>query len=180
MSRVTRQTLFQSPLHFLAFGFGAGLSPKAPGTMGSLVAVPLVWAMAQFSALIYAVVALFCVLAGPVICNAASRTLASIDHRVHESGEPASGEPAFGKHDHPAIVWDEIVGMMLTMLFIPFTWLTVTIGFLLFRFFDILKPLPIGYVDRHVHGGIGIMLDDVIAAIFANIILRILLPYLPL
>lgn len=161
--KITRQDLFQSPLHFLAFGFGAGLSPKAPGTMGTLAAVPLVWIMAQCPDLIYASVTLFCVLAGVTICNAASRTLALRDP---------------DGHDHPAIVWDEIVGLMLTMIFIPFTWLTLIIGLLLFRFFDILKPWPISYFDRHVHGGIGIMLDDIIAAICAHVVLRILLPYL--
>ncbi|WP_424946626.1 phosphatidylglycerophosphatase A family protein [Candidatus Spongiihabitans sp.] len=160
MRRITRQDLFQSPLHFLAFGFGSGLLPKAPGTMGTLAAVPLVWMMALFSNFTYASVVLFCVLAGPAICNAASRTLP--------------------QYDHPAIVWDEIVGMMLTMIFIPVTGLTLAIGFLLFRFFDIVKPWPIRYFDRQVHGGIGIMLDDIIAAICANIALRILLPHLPL
>ncbi len=168
MCRITRQHLFQSPLHFLAFGFGCGLSPKAPGTMGTLAAVPLVWIMSQFPNLIYTSVTLFCVLAGSAICNAASRTLNEHSGRNHYV------------HDHPAIVWDEIVGMMLTMIFIPVTWLTLLIGFLLFRFFDILKPWPIRYFDQRVHGGIGIMLDDIIAAIFANIILRVLLPYLPL
>lgn len=164
MCKITRQQLFQSPLHFLAFGFGSGLSAKAPGTIGTLVAVPLVWAMAQLPNPFYLTITLLCVLAGPAICNAAAKTLALDNHSLP---------------DHPAIVWDEIVGMMLAMMFIPLTWLTLLSGFLLFRFFDILKPWPIRYFDRHVHGGIGIMLDDIIAAIVTNIILRILLPYVP-
>ncbi len=127
--------------------------------MGALAAVPLVWAMAQLPNPIYPSVTLLCVLAGPAICSAASARL--------------------NTHDHPGIVWDEIVGMMITMIFIPFTWPALAIGFLLFRFFDILKPWPIGFFDRYVHGGIGIMLDDIVAAIFANILLRLLLPYLP-
>jgi len=98
--------------------------------------------------------------AGISICGVASRSLES--------------------HDHPGIVWDEIAGMMLTMLFIPFSWITLGAGFLLFRVFDILKPWPIRYVDRKVSGGLGIMLDDIIAAVFANILLRLLLPFLPL
>ena len=114
--------------------------------------------MAQFPDLVYATVTLCCILAGTIICNAATKTLEV--------------------HDHPGIVWDEIAGMMLTLIFIPFSWAALIIGFLLFRFFDILKPWPIRYLDQHIHGGIGIMLDDIVAAVFANILLRILLPYL--
>jgi phosphatidylglycerophosphatase A len=141
----------------MAFGFGTGLSPKAPGTMGTLAAVPLVLAMAQLSSFGYALVTLICILVGIVFCNSASKAL--------------------NIHDHPGIVWDEIAGFMLTMIYIPITWQTLLVGFVLFRLFDIFKPWPIRYFDRHVHGGLGIMLDDLVAAIFSNLILRILLPY---
>ncbi len=160
--RVTHQDLLRSPRHFLAFGLGAGLSPKAPGTAGTLVAIPFILAFAQSTAL-YATITLICVVAGITICGTAAKTLTS------------SSQPP----DHPAIVWDEITGMLLTMAFIPIYATTLVVGFILFRVFDICKPWPIGYLDRHVSGGFGIMLDDIVAAIFANIILRILLPYLP-
>jgi phosphatidylglycerophosphatase A len=70
-------------------------------------------------------------------------------------------------HDDSSIVWDEIAGMMITMLAVPLSWQTLLIGFVLFRFFDILKPWPISYLDKHVHGGFGIMIDDVLAGLFA-------------
>lgn len=160
--------MFRSVRHFLAFGFGAGLLPKAPGTAGTLVAIPFIWAFAQSTVLVYAMLTLVCVVAGITICGTVAKTLASPDS---EQGHP--------EQDHPAIVWDEITGMMLTMVFIPVHATTLAVGFILFRLFDIWKPWPISYLDRQLHGGLGIMLDDIVAAIFANIILRILLPYLP-
>ncbi len=75
-------------------------------------------------------------------------------------------------HDHPSIVWDEIIGFLLTMLLIPVSFTSVVLGFLLFRLFDILKPWPINVIDQRVGGGLGIMIDDIIAALFANLILR--------
>jgi phosphatidylglycerophosphatase A len=119
----------------------------------------MVWVFAQFPVFFYASATLVCVIAGISICGIASKTLDS--------------------HDHPGIVWDEIAGMMLTMIFIPFSWLNLGLGFLLFRIFDILKPWPIRLVDRKVGGGLGIMLDDILAAVFANILLRIVLHILP-
>lgn len=78
-------------------------------------------------------------------------------------------------HDHPGIVWDEIVGYFITMFMVPKSWLWILIGFVLFRIFDILKPWPISLADKKVHGGFGIMLDDVIAGVFALIIIQITL-----
>jgi len=80
-----------------------------------------------------------------------------------------------GVHDHAGIVWDEIVGYLITMIAIPATWPWVVAGFVLFRLFDIIKPWPIGWADRHVHGGLGIMLDDVLAAVYAGLIMQVLL-----
>lgn len=82
---------------------------------------------------------------------------------------------ALNVHDHPGIVWDEIVGYFITMLMVPKSWLWILVGFVLFRLFDILKPWPISIADKKVHGGFGIMLDDVIAGIFALIIIQIIL-----
>ncbi len=114
---------------------------------------------------VYALATLVCVGGGVAICGVVAKTLVGQDSTAQ---------------DHPAIVWDEIAGMMLTLLFIPVHGLTLVAGFILFRLFDICKPWPISYLDRRLHGGLGIMLDDIIAALFANIILRTLLPYLPL
>ncbi len=129
--------------------------------------MPLIWLFAQFGTLFYVSLTLVCTVAGVAICGRVAKTLTS---PCSEQGRP---------QDHPAIVWDEIAGMMLTMLFIPVHGMTLVMGFILFRLFDICKPWPIGYFDRQVHGGLGIMLDDIVAALCANIILRILLPYLP-
>jgi phosphatidylglycerophosphatase A len=83
-----------------------------------------------------------------------------------------------GVHDHPGIVWDEVVGYLITMIAVPKTLLWVVVGFILFRFFDILKPWPISWIDKHVEGGMGIMLDDVLAAVFALIVIQIALYFI--
>jgi len=103
--------------------------------------------MAGLNTWVYLVIVLAFAIAGITICQKAA--------------------DAVGVHDHPAIVWDEIVGYLITMAFIPFSWLNVLIGFALFRVFDILKPWPISYFDKHVHGGLGIMFDDILAGAFA-------------
>jgi phosphatidylglycerophosphatase A len=146
--------VWRHPVHFLAFGFGSGLVPFAPGTMGTLVALPLFWFLQPLGtpAYVAALVVLFVV--GIPLCERTTRAL--------------------GVHDHPAIVWDEIVGYLLTMLLAPEGWGWVLVGFVLFRLFDIVKPFPIGWVDRRVRGGLGIMLDEVIAALFAWVSLQAL------
>lgn len=150
-----------NPWHLLATGFGSGLSPIIPGTMGSLAAIP-------FWLLMYGLlpvrlcwfIILFGFIVGIVICQ---RT--SDDMQVH---------------DHGSIVWDEFIGMWMTLMVIPLvSWQWVLIAFVLFRFFDMLKPWPIGWFDRQVGGGLGIMLDDIIAAIFAMVILAVLAHWLP-
>ncbi len=78
-----------------------------------------------------------------------------------------------GVHDDSSIVWDEVAGMLITMLAVPLSWQTLLMGFVLFRFFDILKPWPISYLDKHVHGGFGIMIDDVLAGLFALFIIHL-------
>lgn len=143
--------LLRDPVLLLAFGFGSGLAPRAPGTAGTLAAVPLwllIALLPQFAQwLLVAVV----ILAGIPICGIAARKL--------------------GVHDHGGIVWDEFAGLFLTMLLLPAGpgagWMWLLIGFALFRVFDILKPWPIRWLDRHVPGGAGIMLDDLLAALFA-------------
>jgi len=141
------------PLHFLAFGMGSGCSPKAPGTMGTLVAMVLYLPLSYLPSWWYLGVTILVILAGIWICDWSARQL--------------------GVHDHPGIVWDEIAGYLVTMLWAPagFEWMLA--GFILFRLFDILKPWPIGWLDRRVGGGLGIMLDDVVAGIAAMLCLQV-------
>lgn len=151
-------SVWRNPIHFLAFGFGSGASPWAPGTMGTLAAVPLYFLMAQLPLPYYLLVLLVSFVLGCWLCGRTSSDL--------------------GVHDHGGIVWDEFVGYWLTMLALPVSLGWALAGFVLFRFFDIIKPWPIGWVDKRVHGGLGIMLDDVLAAVYAALILHLFNYYL--
>lgn len=150
MSDTPRQLarkVFKSPVHLLAFGFGAGLAPKAPGTVGSLLALPLFCLTRHFDlAAQLGVAAALCVL-GVWLCGESAKRL--------------------GVHDHGGIVWDEIAGLYLTLTVAPPTLVGWVAAFLLFRFFDIVKPWPIRDLDHRLHGGLGIMLDDLVAALYA-------------
>ena len=137
--------LLADPVHLLALGFGAGLAPKAPGTFGSLVGLAFALLLAPLGFGINVAAVLLVTLAGFWICGASARRL--------------------GVHDHPAIVWDEVTGMMIAMLTVPPTWLGVAGAFALFRLLDITKPWPIRAIDHGLGGGAGIMLDDVVAGI---------------
>lgn len=146
--------LLLDPGHFLSFGFGSGLSPFAPGTLGTILAIPIALLMNQTS-LGYRITLLsFLIVLGIYLCGR-SATL-------------------FKEHDHSSIVFDEIVGMLVPLLFIPLTVRNVLFCFCLFRFFDILKPFPINLVDNNIKNGFGVMFDDVIAGIFSTIILYLL------
>ena len=141
-----------NPIHFLAFGFGSGLAPFAPGTFGTLAAIPLYLALTLLSLPVYLlVVAVVCVV-GIWICGKSSEKL--------------------GVHDHGGIVWDEFAGFFVTMIAAPSGWLWVVIGFVLFRLFDIWKPWPISILDKKVDGGLGIMIDDIVAGIYALVCLQ--------
>jgi len=154
-NRLSPRQILTDPVLFLAFGFGSGLVKKAPGTCGTLAAVPLYCALAQSGDVIYSVLTLIGIIAGCWICGRAAEKL--------------------GEHDFNGIVWDEIAGYLISLWFIPFSWKSVIIGFALFRFFDIVKPWPIKWADRKVQGGLGIMLDDVLAGVFANVLLLTIL-----
>jgi len=143
--------LLREPIHFFALGFGAGLSPRAPGTVGTLVAVPLIMFIASFGWIAHAIATLVIIVSGIYICGRSASRL--------------------GVHDHPGIVWDEFAGFAVTMLAVPVTWQWLLAGFVLFRFFDIVKPWPIREADHSLRGGLGIMLDDVIAGVFAGVVL---------
>ncbi|WP_410498296.1 phosphatidylglycerophosphatase A [Chitinibacter sp. S2-10] len=140
--------LRQNPAHMLAFGFGAGLAKKAPGTWGTLVALPI-FALLQIM-LPNPVIFSFCIplfALGIWVCEVTGRTL--------------------GVSDYGGIVFDEIVAMLMVLCFAPATPLGWLLAFVLFRFFDIVKPWPIRWFDQQVKGGLGVMLDDLIAAVFA-------------
>ena len=144
----------KNPIHLIAVGFGSGLLPKAPGTWGTVVGIPIYLAMATCSLPIYLGITLASFIVGCYICEVAGRAL---------------GEP-----DHGSIVWDEIVGLMITMLLIPLSAINVILGFVLFRIFDILKPFPIRYFDAKFKNGFGVMLDDVLAGVMANLVLQVI------
>lgn len=139
--------VFASPAQFLAFGFGSGLMPRGPGTAGTVVAVVLYLLLMQLDLLAYSLVILAAIPFGVWICGIASRQL--------------------GVHDHPGIVWDEFVGFWITMWAVPSDWLWICLGFVVFRLLDIVKPWPISLLDKRVHGGLGIMVDDIVAGLFA-------------
>lgn len=153
MANLIPREIFGNPVHFLAYGFGAGLSPKGPGTMGTLAAIPLYLFLMWLGPLTYGVFLAAAFVSGVFICGYTAR--------------------AIGVDDPKGVVWDEVAGYLITMLGLPFGWPWIAAGFVLFRLFDIWKPWPIRWFDRHVKGGLGIMLDDVVAAVFASSILHL-------
>lgn len=144
----------RSPVHLIALGFGAGCAPRAPGTFGTLVGVALYLGLAGAPVTVYLVVVLALALVGVAVCHRTATDL--------------------GVHDHPAIVWDEVVGYLVAMIAAPSGAAWILLGFLLFRVLDILKPWPISWADRRVTGGWGIMLDDLIAGLLANACLHLI------
>ena len=156
--KITFKQLLKNPVHLLTFGFGSGLAPKAPGTFGTLAAIPIYLGVAYFlNITLYIAVTVFVALVGIWICGRTAKDL--------------------GVHDYKGIVWDEIAGFLCTMILVPVSWLTVLLGFLLFRLFDIWKPWPICLLDKHIDGGLGIMLDDIAAGLLACACLHMLLRF---
>lgn len=155
------QFKLSNPVHFLALGFGSGLLKPAPGTWGTLAAIPVYLLLVQFYPA--GLVPWLVMLAVGFIVG------------VHLCGKTAAD---VGVPDHGAIVWDEIIGYLVTMTLFAATWQNILLGFVLFRIFDILKPWPIRLLDKHVHGGLGIMIDDVLAGGFAWVLLYLAQPYL--
>ncbi len=152
MSRDVKHVALSSPVHLFSFGFGTGLSPVAPGTVGTLLGIAVYLALVPFGPVLYVLFVVGLFLAG---CWACGQTAAILK-----------------VPDHPGIVIDEIVGYLVTMLFVPLTWYWVLAGFFLFRVFDIWKPWPVSLADRKVTGGFGIMLDDLLAALYALLCLH--------
>ncbi|CAM3708517.1 phosphatidylglycerophosphatase A family protein [Parendozoicomonas haliclonae] len=144
-----------NPVHLLAFGFGSGMAPKAPGTFGTLAAIPFFLLMQGLSLPVYIGIVVVASLVGIYLCGKTSEDM--------------------GVHDHGGIVWDEFCGFWITMIAAPTGWMWIVIGFLLFRLFDIWKPWPVKVADEKVHGGLGIMLDDLIAGVYAFLVMQVLI-----
>jgi phosphatidylglycerophosphatase A len=147
-------TLWQNPLHFIAFGFGSGAIPMAPGTFGTLFAIPFYLAIQHLSPLHYLIVLMIIIIFSCWLCEKVSREIAADDHQ--------------------GMCLDEFVGFLVTMFAAPSGWQWILLGFILFRIFDIWKPQPIRYLDEHVHGGIGMILDDVAAGVVSALLLQFL------
>ena len=143
----TSRFVFVHPAHFVAFGFGIGLVPYGPGTWGTVLAFPIYYGLASMmpDQALLACIALSIVI-GVWICDVTGRHL--------------------GVHDHSGMVWDEIAAFMLVLFFIPAQLVWQACAFVLFRIFDIFKPPPIRQLDRGIHNGFGVMLDDLVAAFY--------------
>lgn len=145
--------VFSHPAHIVAFGFGAGLAPFAPGTFGTLLGWAIAWALPTESAGILLIVAGVLFLLGVWACEITGRHL--------------------GVSDHPAMVWDEVVAFLVILAIVPRTYFWQLAAFVAFRFFDIAKPPPIRYLERRYGGGLGVMFDDIVAALFALLVLAL-------
>jgi phosphatidylglycerophosphatase A len=140
-------SVWRNPVHFLAFGLGTGASPYAPGTVGTLLGIPLVYLLSNWSLWMYLAVSAVLIIIGVWVCDRTSRDI--------------------GVHDHGGIVIDEVAGYLVTMVAVPVNPWTLAAAFLIFRLFDIVKPWPIGWLDRRVKGGFGIMIDDLLAGLYS-------------
>jgi phosphatidylglycerophosphatase A len=141
-------------LLLIATFFNIGKSPIAPGTMGTLATIPLWWLLARQGPLIYMVVTILLIPLGVIAAEA----------YVNHTKTP----------DAQAIVIDEVVGFLITMVWLPLTWQSVVIGFCVFRFLDIVKPPPIRQLDRKIPGGFGVMVDDIAAGVMGSVIMQLL------
>jgi len=155
LANPTIKFLLAHPAHFFGLGFGSGLASKAPGTFGTLVGFPLFWLIFNYSFGVQLIIITALFLLGVYFCDVAGKAL--------------------GVADHGGIVWDEIVAMMLVLTVTPPYWLSWLVAFLLFRLFDIWKPFPIKQFDVKLKNGFGVMFDDLLAAIYAIISLKLIL-----
>lgn len=147
------RTVLTDPVHFAAFGFGTGLAPLAPGTFGSLPGMLLFWLTMPFGLYVQLGIGAALIAVGIWVCGESARRI--------------------GVHDHGGIVWDEITGMYLTLFAAPVSLAGWLLAFVLFRITDIVKPWPIRELDHRIGGGVGIMLDDLAAALYAALALGI-------
>ena len=152
MNQPNSKFLLSHLAHFFALGFGSGLVPKAPGTFGTIIGLPLFWLISVHALSVQLIIIAALFIFGIYVCDKTGKAL--------------------GVADDGAIVWDEIVAMMLVLAFAPFTWLGWLVAFLLFRLFDIWKPYPICYFDAKLKNGFGVMFDDLLAAAYAILVLK--------
>lgn len=145
--------LLKDPLHCLSLGFGTGLMPIAPGTAGTLIAIPIYGLLQGLSLAHYLIFILIAALFGCYLCQRTAKVLK--------------------RPDPPQVVWDEMVGYWFTMIAAPYGWRWIFMGFILFRIFDIVKPWPISWLERSLPGGFGIMMDDIAAGLCAAACLQI-------
>lgn len=157
MTKQEIKTVITNPLYFLAFGLGLGFSPIAPGTAGTLLGVVLYYLIYIFNLNLLFLACLSSIV-GIYICGVAARAL--------------------NYHDHPGIVWDEVAGYLITMIFVPYSLINIVLGFIIFRIYDIAKPWPIRAIDQKVNGGVGIMLDDILAGIYSCLSLHLILYFM--
>ena len=143
--------VLRDPVNLLAFGLGTGLSPVAPGTVGTILGVVLAWLVLPLRFELQFMVAIALIVSGVWICGESAKRV--------------------GVHDHSGIVWDEIAAMYLILIVVPLSVPIWALAFALFRLFDIWKPWPIRDLDHRLHGGLGIMLDDLVAALYAALLL---------
>lgn len=148
------EAVWRNPLYFIAFGLGSGTMPFAPGTFGTLLAIPFYLLLRPLPLSAYLVFVVAFIIFSSWLSDRISR-------EIHE-------------HDHPGMCIDEFAGFFVTMINAPHGWTWILLGFLLFRLFDIWKPWPISFIDEKVHGGFGMVLDDIVAGIFAMIVIQIL------
>lgn len=148
------RSVWTNPLHFIAFGFGSGAMPFAPGTFGTLIAIPFYLCMQSLSHFQYLFILMVVTVFSIWLCEKISKEIQV--------------------HDHPGMCIDEVVGFLVTMFAAPHGFRWIVLGFILFRLFDIWKPWPIHIIDKKMHGGIGMILDDVMAGIYSLLIIRIL------
>lgn len=146
-------SVWQKPSHFIAFGFGSGAIPIAPGTFGTLVAIPFYLAICSLPLAIYIILLVLITIGSMFLCERVSREI--------------------DVHDHQGMCLDEIVGYLVTMTAAPHGALWIVLGFISFRIFDIFKPWPVNYIDKHVSGGFGMILDDVFAGIYSILVLKL-------
>jgi phosphatidylglycerophosphatase A len=149
----SKASVLRAGVYFLAYGFGSGCLPLAPGTWGTLAAVPIYLLLTTFCSTYLVLITLLMCIAGIYICDFVVR----------------DGQRA----DPPEVVWDEICGYLITMLFCPVQWYWMLAGFVLFRAFDIYKPWPIAWSETYFRGGLGVMVDDVLAAVYSGLILGV-------
>ncbi len=149
----TPAAVWRNPLYFFGFGLGTGAIPFAPGTFGTLMAVPFYLLLRPLPLFAYLIFTLLFIAASSWLCSYLSRNMQT--------------------HDDPGMCIDEFAGFFVTMIHTPAHWWVVVSGVILFRFFDIFKPWPISFLDEHVSGGLGMVLDDVVAGIVSCLILQL-------